>query len=109
MTRSDFGSGPAATVNVSYSPGLIAVSEVDADHSMVPTACLIVPPCPSGSGADNGVLVTLYVHPGRGFTDTEPIGVSVGNATESFTVRAVSLSVGTRNSSSAWPPCTASV
>ena len=46
-------------VNVSYSPGLIAVSAVVADHSMVPTIWLTVPPCPSGSGVDSGVLVTL--------------------------------------------------
>src|SRR5262245_46669475 len=109
MSRSAFGNGPAAILKESYSPGLIAVSGLTALHSIVPTAWLIVPPCPSGNGAGKVVLLTLYVHPGWGCTDTEAIGVSVGSATEILTVAALSLSVGTRNSSSECPPWTASL
>lgn len=64
-------------------------------HVTVPTASVTALPL-TCTGGVSVVLVTAAVQPGIGVVRTEVIGWSVGSATSSFTVPAVSDSSGTR-------------
>ena len=64
------------------------------------TASVRVRPLRS-TGGFSGILVRVAVQPARGVVRTELIGVSVGRVTCSFTVPAVSDSVGTRSAMTA--------
>src|SRR5438045_5350840 len=74
----------------------MAVSGAEAVHVILLTTSLISSPSSVFTGVLSLVVPTAAVQPGIGIVDTDAIGLSVGIATSSFVVEAVSLSVGTR-------------
>src|ERR1700754_1603006 len=88
------GSGPSDSGKSTNSPGAIRTPG-SAVHVTVRTASVIDRPWLS-TGGFTGALVIVAVQPGRGVVRTEVIGWSAGRVTSSFTVPAVSDSLGTR-------------
>src|SRR5438034_8945190 len=106
MILSVSGSEPSATGNSRNWPGLIAVSGEFAVHVTLLTISL-TSPSSALIGVASLVVWADTDQPAIGVVATEGTGLSVGNATSSFVVDAVSLSVGTRKAIRASPPACA--
>src|SRR5689334_18250368 len=94
-TLSVSGSPSSATGNSWNCPGLIPASAEFAVQVIFETASVTVSPLSVLIGVASLVVSVVEVQPGTGATASDAIGLSVGTATSSLTVDAVSLSVGT--------------